>query len=254
MPHTTHPPFLYVAYHTPKLAICCARNRVHQPDLDAHDHAEAFASVAPKALLLALAKRCRRNNQNGHLVNTVLSDLRFDDAIEVLEDMIEPPEYPPVRQLERIVGAASDALYQRKRPGANAALAFRRGTHKISGAIADKRHRHVVKPSPHHFTPAVPGRQKLDIRVVRQQVITTVLTSADSSNAFALSVPVEYLAAERLSDIPALFFTQRFRRSDNPAQRAAAVAYACAQHPTCQKSDGRRIGLDHHRIELAQCF
>src|SRR3954447_24371137 len=81
-----------------------------------------------------------------------------------------------------------------------------------------------------------------------------MLTSADGSDAFGLSVPVEYPAAEGLSDIPALLFTQRFRRSDDTAQRAAAIAYTRAHNPTAEKSDRRRIGLKHHRIESGQCI
>src|SRR3954451_16516790 len=112
MPHTMHPPFLYVAYHPPELAVCCARDCIHHPDFYAHGLAQTFASVAAKALFLTLAECCRRNNQNGDLVATVLSDLRFNDADDILEDVIEAPDYTPVRKLEHIVGATSDALNQ----------------------------------------------------------------------------------------------------------------------------------------------
>src|SRR4051812_33900191 len=113
MPHTTHPPFLYVAYHSPQLAVCCARDRIHHPDFEAHVLAQTFASIAAKVLFLKLAERRRGNNQNGHFVATILSDLRFDDAADILEDVIEAPDYTPVRKPEHIVGAASDALNER---------------------------------------------------------------------------------------------------------------------------------------------
>src|SRR3954454_17154160 len=113
MPHTRHPPFLYVAYHTPELAVCCARDRIHHPDFEAHDLSQTFASVAAKFLSLTLAEHCRRNEQNCHLVATILSNLRFDDAADILENVIEAPDYTPVRQRERIVGAASDPFNER---------------------------------------------------------------------------------------------------------------------------------------------
>src|SRR3981189_1118094 len=117
--------------------------------------------------------------------------------------MIETADRAPVRELDRVVDPADALLDQRERPPAGAALLRGRGTHEVSAAIADQRHRHVVEPRAHQLEQAVIGRQHLDVGIIGQEVVAPLLARADGGYALELSVPVEYPAAEGGFDFPA---------------------------------------------------
>src|SRR5258708_24332237 len=99
-----------VAYDALELAVRGSWNRGHRAKLHRHVVTKALARVAKQRRPRPVVERGSRHEQDRHRIEPVLADLRLEEAIHILEDVVQAPDRAAVAQPDRVVCAADDLL------------------------------------------------------------------------------------------------------------------------------------------------
>src|SRR5262249_51270328 len=158
------------------------------------------AEILPQHLLGRLIVPAPRHETNADSTVAALHDLRLDDAVDPLEDVVEAPDERARLGLDEIVLPAEDLGDGRERPAPRAPCLA--GPREVAGPIADERHCFVHEPGRDDLADraggVVPHRLELADAVLRDHVVGALLALLDGDDAFGRAVVVVDAGAERV--------------------------------------------------------